>query len=83
MLDGTIASIDAAVHSLGPEDDMRQVLVDPCERFKLDCRFEWTMETFVYSGDIAISTTQLKVAIKVAFGITRRPISITLAHLGC
>ncbi len=29
MLDGTIASIDAAVRSLGLEDDMRQVLVEP------------------------------------------------------
>ena len=29
MLDGTIASIDGAVRSLGLEDDMRQVLVEP------------------------------------------------------
>ncbi len=29
MLDGTIASVDAAVRSLGLEDDMRQVLVEP------------------------------------------------------
>ncbi len=29
MLDGTIASIDGAVRSLGLEDDMRQVLVKP------------------------------------------------------
>lgn len=29
MLDGTIASIDGAVRSLGLEDDMRQVLIEP------------------------------------------------------
>ena len=29
MLDGTIASVDAAVRSLGLEDDMREVLVEP------------------------------------------------------
>jgi glutamate dehydrogenase (NAD(P)+) len=29
MLDGTIASVDAAVEKLGLEDDMRQVLVEP------------------------------------------------------
>lgn len=29
MLDGTIASVDAAVRSIGLEDDMRQVLIEP------------------------------------------------------
>ena len=29
MLEGTIAGVDAAVRSLGLEDDMREVLIEP------------------------------------------------------
>ncbi|HIF72101.1 MAG TPA: hypothetical protein EYQ61_06070 [Dehalococcoidia bacterium] len=83
MLDGTIASIDTAVRSLGLEDDMREVLVEPWREIQvgLPVRMD-NGEVRVFRGYRSQHNAAEDLT-KVGFDTTRTPIYNTFVLSAC
>ena len=82
-LDGTIATIDGAIRSLGLEDDMRQVLVEPWREIQVGMPVRMDDGLFGCSEVTVHSTMRLVVPTREVSGITRTPIWNTFELSEC